>query len=144
MDFIQEGKRFLGKASFTVLTVMFLMDWFGLNVIDVTGLILLIGFVGKKMKESGYDWTEFDWNQRYPFEVELIGYGCILFLIYVHLFMIFLRWQPIFTLLITGLIGGAIKTHLNSWEAAKAKLSFLKNSYFKELLAILKLYIKKP
>ncbi|GIY69947.1 hypothetical protein CDAR_60601 [Caerostris darwini] len=127
MDFIEEGKRCLGKASFTILTVWFLMDWFEFNIIDVTGLVLLIGFVGKKMKESGFDWTDFDWNQREPFEVELVGYGCILFMIYLHLFMIFIRWQPIFTLLITGLIGDAIKTHLNSWDAAKAKLSFLRN-----------------
>ncbi|GIY81257.1 hypothetical protein CDAR_430161 [Caerostris darwini] len=127
MSFIEEGKRLLGKVSFTILTVMFLMDWFELNVIDVTGLVLLIGFVGKKMKESGYDRTDYDWNRRDPFEVELLGYGCILFMIYVHFFMIFIHWQPIVTLLVTGDIADAIKVPLNSWDAMKAKLSFLKN-----------------
>ncbi|GIY92497.1 hypothetical protein CEXT_387881 [Caerostris extrusa] len=37
------------------LSVMFLMDWLELNVFDVTGVVLLIGFVGKKLKDSGYD-----------------------------------------------------------------------------------------
>ncbi|GIY08192.1 hypothetical protein CDAR_601201 [Caerostris darwini] len=121
MDFIEEGKLFLGKLSFFILSVMFLMSWFAVDMIEVTGLILLIGFVGKKLKDSGYDWTDYDWNQRDPFEVELLGYGCMLFMICVYLFMIFIRWQPIFTLLVTGVIADAIKVHLNSWDVIKAK-----------------------
>ncbi|GIY36270.1 hypothetical protein CDAR_552531 [Caerostris darwini] len=93
---------------------MFFMSWFALDVTEVTGMILLIGFVGKKMKDSGYDWTDYDWDK--PFEVKLLGYGCIALLLYLHLFMIFIRWQPIFTLLITGVIADAVKVHLNSWE----------------------------
>ncbi|GIY12199.1 hypothetical protein CEXT_58991 [Caerostris extrusa] len=62
------------------------MSWFALDVIDVTGVILLIGCIGKKLKDSGYDWTDYDWNQKDPFEVELIGYGCIVLIIYFHLF----------------------------------------------------------
>ncbi|GIY83192.1 hypothetical protein CEXT_402141 [Caerostris extrusa] len=46
--FCRGRKTVLGKVSFTILTAMFLIDWFELNVIDVTGLVLLIGFVGKK------------------------------------------------------------------------------------------------
>ncbi|GIZ00576.1 hypothetical protein CEXT_814391 [Caerostris extrusa] len=49
MSSIEDGKRWLGRASFTVLSVMFLMSWFELNVFDVTGVVLLIGFVGKKL-----------------------------------------------------------------------------------------------
>ncbi|GIY57101.1 hypothetical protein CDAR_419871 [Caerostris darwini] len=118
--FMEEGKRWLGKASFTVLSVMFLMSWFELNVFDVTGWVLLIGFVGKKMKDSGYDWTGYDWNRRDPLEVELLGYGFILLILYFHLFMFFIRLQPIFTLLITGVLADTIKTHLDSWDAVKA------------------------
>ncbi|GIX92967.1 hypothetical protein CDAR_595141 [Caerostris darwini] len=106
---------------------MFLRRWLASDVMDVTGVVLLIGFVGKKMKDSGYDWTGYDRNPKDPFEVELLGYGRVVLMIYLHLFMIFIRWQPIFTLLITGVIGDAIKTHLNSWDAVKAKLSFLRN-----------------
>ncbi|GIY96514.1 hypothetical protein CEXT_724921 [Caerostris extrusa] len=86
---MEEGKRWLGKASFTVLSVMFLMSWFELNVFDVTGWVLLIGFVGKKAKDSGYDWTGYDWNRRDPLEIELLGYGFILLILYFHLFMFF-------------------------------------------------------
>ncbi|GIY54414.1 uncharacterized protein CEXT_666911 [Caerostris extrusa] len=53
------------------------MSWFALDVTEVTGMILLIGFVGKKMKDSGYDWTKYDWDKKDPFEVELLGYGCV-------------------------------------------------------------------
>ncbi|GIY04154.1 hypothetical protein CDAR_233051 [Caerostris darwini] len=127
MDFIEEGKRFLGKLSFFILSVMFFMDWFMMDLIEVTGLILLIGFVGKKLKDSGYDWTDFDWNKRDPFEVELIGYGCIVLIVYLHLFMIFIHWQPIFTILITGILADTFRVHFYSWEVIKAKLSFLKN-----------------
>ncbi|GIY32694.1 hypothetical protein CEXT_427001 [Caerostris extrusa] len=95
MDFVEEGKLFLEKLSFFILTVMFFMSWFMMDLIEVTGLVLLIGFVGKKLKDSGYDWTDYDWNQKDPFEVELLGYGCIGFMIYLHLFMIFIHWQPI-------------------------------------------------
>ncbi|GIY25765.1 hypothetical protein CEXT_190681 [Caerostris extrusa] len=42
MSFIEEGKALVGKASFTVLSVMFLMSWFELNVFDVSGVVLLI------------------------------------------------------------------------------------------------------
>ncbi|GIY66169.1 hypothetical protein CDAR_547451 [Caerostris darwini] len=117
---MEEGKRWLGKASFTVLSVMFLMSWFELNVFDVTGWVLLIGFVGKKMKDSGYDWTGYDWNRRDPLEVELLGYGFILLILYFHLFMFFIRLQPILTLLITGVIADTLKTHFDSWDAVKA------------------------
>ncbi|GIY60883.1 hypothetical protein CDAR_288491 [Caerostris darwini] len=117
---MEEGKRWLGKASFTVLSVMFLMSWFELNVFDVTGVVLLIGFVGKKVKDSGYDWTGYDWNQKDPLEVELLGYGFILLILYFHLFMFFIRLQPIFTLLITGVIADTLKTHFDSWDAVKA------------------------
>ncbi|GIX78108.1 reverse transcriptase [Caerostris extrusa] len=48
------------------------------------------------MKDSGYDWTDYDWNEKDPFEVELLGYGCIVLMLYLHFFMIFIRWQPIF------------------------------------------------
>ncbi|GIY17061.1 hypothetical protein CEXT_318901 [Caerostris extrusa] len=113
---MEEGKRWLGKASFTVLSVMFLMDWLELNVFDVTGVVLLIGFVGKKLKDSGYDWTEYDRNQKDPLEVELLGYGFILLIIYFHFFMIFIRLQPIYTLLITGVLAETIKTQ---WDAIK-------------------------
>ncbi|GIY28417.1 hypothetical protein CDAR_616411 [Caerostris darwini] len=115
MSFIEEGKRWLGKASFTVWSVMFLMSWFELNVFDVTGVVLLIGFVGKKVKDSGYDW-----NRRDPLEVELLGYGFILLILYFHLFMICIRLQPIFTILITGVVADTLKTHFNSWDAIKA------------------------
>ncbi|GIX92965.1 hypothetical protein CDAR_595131 [Caerostris darwini] len=121
MNFVEEGKRFLGKLSFFILSAMFLMSWFALDV------ILMIGFVGKKMKDSGYDWTDYDWNKRDPFEVELLGYGCVVLMIYLHLFMIFIRRQPIFTLLITGIIADAFRAHFYSWDAIKAELSFLKN-----------------
>ncbi|GIY11847.1 hypothetical protein CDAR_29601 [Caerostris darwini] len=114
---MEEGKRWLGKASFTILSVMFLMDWFELNVFDVTGVVLLIGFVGKKLKDSGYDWNDYDWNKKDPLEVELLGYGFILLIIYFHFFMIFIRLQPIYTLLITGIIADTIKTQ---WDAIKA------------------------
>ncbi|GIY67750.1 hypothetical protein CEXT_16151 [Caerostris extrusa] len=77
---IEEGKRWLGKASFTILSVMFLMSWFELNVFDVTGAV----FVVKKMKDSGYDWINYDWNQTDPLEVEMLGYGFILLIIYFH------------------------------------------------------------
>ncbi|GIZ03280.1 hypothetical protein CEXT_467391 [Caerostris extrusa] len=127
MSFIEDGKRLLGKVSFTILTVMFFMSWFAMDLFEVTGFVSLIGFVGKKMKDSGYDWTDYDWNEKDPFEVELLGYGCIVLMLYLHFFMIFIRWQPIFTLLVTGVIADAIKVHLNSWDAANAKLSFLKN-----------------
>ncbi|GIY85668.1 hypothetical protein CEXT_263241 [Caerostris extrusa] len=120
MSFIEEGKRWLGKASFTVLSVMFLMSLFELNVFDVSGVVLLIGFVGKKLKDSGYDWTGYDWNRRDPLEVELLGYGFILLILYFHLFMICIRLQPIFTLLITGVIADTLKTHFKSWDAIKA------------------------
>ncbi|GIY38479.1 hypothetical protein CEXT_475921 [Caerostris extrusa] len=93
---------------------------FELNVFDVTGVVLLIGFVGKKVKDSGYDWTGYDWNQRDPFEVELLGYRLLLLILYFHLFMICIRLQPIFTLLITGVIADTLKTHFNSWDAIKA------------------------
>ncbi|GIY13937.1 hypothetical protein CDAR_499951 [Caerostris darwini] len=98
-----------------------------MDLFEVTGLVLLIEFVGKQMKDSGYDWTDYDWNEKDPFEVELLVYGCIVLMLYLHFFMIFIRWQPIFTLLITGVIADAIKIHLNSWDAANAKLSFHKN-----------------
>ncbi|GIY07459.1 hypothetical protein CEXT_169251 [Caerostris extrusa] len=127
MSFIEDGKRLLGKVSFTILTVMFFMSWFAMDLFEVTGFVSLIGFVGKKMKDSGYDWTDYDWNEKDPFEVELLGYGCIVLMLYLHFFMIFIRWQPIFTLLVTGVIADAIQVHLNSWDAANAKLSFLKN-----------------
>ncbi|GIY66168.1 hypothetical protein CDAR_547441 [Caerostris darwini] len=117
---MEEGKRWLGKASFTVSSVMCLMSWFELNVFDVTGWVLLIGFVGKKAKDSGYDWTGYDWNRRDPLEVELLGYGFILLILYFHLFMFFIRLQPIFTLLITGVIADTLKTHFDSWDAVKA------------------------
>ncbi|GIY72424.1 hypothetical protein CEXT_655641 [Caerostris extrusa] len=84
MDFTEEGKQFLGKLSFFILSATFLMSWFALDVVDVTGVILLIGFIGKKMKDSGYDWTDYDWNQKDPFEVELLGYGCIVLIVYFH------------------------------------------------------------
>ncbi|GIY25118.1 hypothetical protein CEXT_410621 [Caerostris extrusa] len=87
MDFIEEGKRFLGKLSFFILTVMFFMSWFMIDLIEVTGLVLLIGFIGKKLKDNGYDWTDYDWNQRDPFEVELLGYGCIVLMLYLHLLL---------------------------------------------------------
>ncbi|GIX97539.1 hypothetical protein CDAR_517611 [Caerostris darwini] len=127
MSFIEDGKRLLGKVSFTILTVMFFMSWFTMDLFEETGLVLLIGFVGKKMKDSGYDWTDYDWNEKDPFEVELLVYGYIVLMLYLHFFMIFIRWQPIFTLLITGVIADASKVHLNSWDAANAKLSFLKS-----------------
>ncbi|GIY16225.1 hypothetical protein CDAR_580631 [Caerostris darwini] len=117
---MEEGKRWLGKASFTVLSVMFLMSWFELNVFDVPGWVLLIGFVGKKLKDSGYDWTAYDWNLRDPLEVELLGYGFILLILYFHLFMFFIRLQPILTLLMTGVIADTLKTHFDSWDAVKA------------------------
>ncbi|GIY01194.1 hypothetical protein CEXT_602041 [Caerostris extrusa] len=69
---MEEGKRWLGKASFTILSVMFLMDWFELNVFDVTGVVLLIGFVGNKLKDSGYDWTDYDWNQKDPLKLSCL------------------------------------------------------------------------
>ncbi|GIY57386.1 hypothetical protein CDAR_199811 [Caerostris darwini] len=111
---MEEGKRWLGKASFTVLSVMFLMDWLELNVFDVTGVVLLIGFVGKKLKDSGYDWTDYDWNQKDPLEVELLGDGFILLIVYFHFFMI---CKPIYTLLITGVLAETIKTQ---WDAIEA------------------------
>ncbi|GIY91725.1 hypothetical protein CEXT_281831 [Caerostris extrusa] len=46
------------------------------------------------------DWLRL--NRRDPLEVELLGYGFILLILYFHLFMICIRLQPIFTLLITG------------------------------------------
>ncbi|GIY15149.1 hypothetical protein CEXT_82431 [Caerostris extrusa] len=128
MDFIEEGKRLLGKASFTILTVMFVMDWFVMDLIEVTGMVLLIGFVGKKMKDNGYDWTDYDCNKRDPFEVELLGYGCIVLIVYWHFFMIFIRWQPIFTLLVTGVLAETFRVHFNSWDVIKAELSFLKSN----------------
>ncbi|GIX91343.1 hypothetical protein CEXT_8381 [Caerostris extrusa] len=127
MDFIEEGKLLLGKVSFTILTGMFFMDWFAMDLIEVTGMVLLIGFVGKKMKDNGYDWTDYDWNQKDPFEVELLGYGCIVLIVYWHFFMIFIRWQPIFTLLVTGVLAETFRVHFNSWDVIKDKLSFLKN-----------------
>ncbi|GIX75423.1 hypothetical protein CEXT_196691 [Caerostris extrusa] len=105
---------------------MFLMSWYALDIIDITGMILLIRLIGKKMKDSGYDWNDYDWDQKDPFEIELLGYGCIVFIIYLHIFMICIRWQPIFTIIITGVIADAVRVHLNSWDAIKAKLSFLK------------------
>ncbi|GIX75435.1 hypothetical protein CEXT_196761 [Caerostris extrusa] len=121
MDF-EEGKVLLGKVSFGILSTMFLMSWYALDVIDISGMV----FVGKKLKDSGYDWNDYDWDQKDPFEIELLGYGCIVLIVYLHLFMICIRWQPIFTLLKTGVIADAVRVHLNSWDAVKAKLSFLK------------------
>ncbi|GIY66612.1 hypothetical protein CDAR_395421 [Caerostris darwini] len=132
----EEGKVLLGKVSFGILSTKFLMSWYPLDIIDITGMILLIGFIGKKMKDSGYDWNDYDWDQKDPFEMELLGYGCIVLIICLHLFMICIRWQPIFTIIITGVIADAVKAHINSWDAVKAKLSFLKMYYFKEHLTI--------
>ncbi|GIX75437.1 hypothetical protein CEXT_196781 [Caerostris extrusa] len=92
----EEGKVLLGKVSFGALSTMFLMSWYAMDIIDITGMVLLIGFVGKKLKDSGYDWNDYDWDQKDPFEIELLGYGCIVLIIYLHLFMICIRWQPIF------------------------------------------------
>ncbi|GIY59636.1 hypothetical protein CDAR_284341 [Caerostris darwini] len=122
----EEGKVLLGKVSFGTLSTMFLMSWYALDIIDITGMILLIGFVGKKMKDSGYDWNDCDWDQKDPFEIELLGYGCIVLILYLHIFMICIHWQSIFTILITGVIADAVRVHLNSWDAIKSKLSFLK------------------
>ncbi|GIY34282.1 hypothetical protein CDAR_467641 [Caerostris darwini] len=126
MDFIEEGKRCLGKMSSFILSVMFFMSWFAIDLIEVTGLVLLIGFIGKKLKDFGYNWTDYDWNKKDPFEVELLGYGCVVLMLYLYLFMIFIHWQPIFTLLITGVIADTVRVHFNSWNVIKAKLSFLK------------------
>ncbi|GIY04924.1 hypothetical protein CDAR_420111 [Caerostris darwini] len=112
---------------------MFLMSWYALDIIDITGMVLLIGFVGKKLKDSGYDWNDYDWDQKDPFEIELLGYGCIVLIVYLHLFMICIRWQPILTVLITGVIADAIRVHFNSWDSTKAKLSFLKNNNSKSI-----------
>ncbi|GIX89260.1 hypothetical protein CDAR_375411 [Caerostris darwini] len=122
----EEGKVLLGKLSFGILTTMFIMSWYALDIIDITGMMLLIGFIGKKMKDFGYDWNDYDWDQKDPFEIELLGYGCIVLIIYLHIFMICIRWQPIFTILINGVIADAVRVHFNSWDATKAKLSFLK------------------
>ncbi|GIY64890.1 hypothetical protein CDAR_593791 [Caerostris darwini] len=105
---------------------MILTNWYAMDIIDIIGMVLLIGFIGKKMKDSGYDWNDCDWDQKDPFEIELLGYGCIVLILYLHIFMICIRWQPIFTILITVVIADVVKNHLNSWDDVKAKLSFLK------------------
>ncbi|GIY63035.1 hypothetical protein CEXT_460041 [Caerostris extrusa] len=65
MNFV-EGKLLLGKVSFVILSTMFLMSWYAMDIIDITGMILLIGFIGKKLKDSGYDWNDYDWDQKDP------------------------------------------------------------------------------
>ncbi|GIY66614.1 hypothetical protein CDAR_395431 [Caerostris darwini] len=122
----EEGKLLLGKVSFGILSTMFLMSWYAMDIVDITGMVLLIGFIGKKLKDSGYDWNDYDWDKKDPFEIELLGYACIVLIIYLHIFMICIRWQPIFTILITGVITDVVRVHFNSWDATKAKLSFLK------------------
>ncbi|GIY28670.1 hypothetical protein CDAR_582901 [Caerostris darwini] len=122
----EEGKLLLGKVSFGILSTMFLMSWYAMDIVVITGMVLLIGFIGKKLKDSGYDWNGYDWDKKDPFEIELLGYACIVLIIYLHIFMICIRWQPIFTILITGVIADVVRVHFNSWDATKAKLSFLK------------------
>ncbi|GIY42126.1 hypothetical protein CEXT_263671 [Caerostris extrusa] len=116
-----------------------------MDIIDITGMILLVGFIGKKMKDSGYDWNDYDWDQKDPFEIELLGYGCIVLILYFHIFMICIRWQPIFTLLITGVIADAVRVTFNSWDTTKAKLSFLKIIFQTAFnnTKIVELYIEK-
>ncbi|GIY25156.1 hypothetical protein CDAR_615351 [Caerostris darwini] len=123
MDFLEEGKRLLGRVSFTVLTGMFFMDWFAVDMIEVTtGVALSIGFIGEKRKDSGYDWTDYDWNQKDPFEVELLGYGCIVLIVYWHFFLIFYSLAADFYPPNNWSFG----RDFNSWDVIKAKLSFLK------------------
>ncbi|GIY53573.1 hypothetical protein CEXT_8941 [Caerostris extrusa] len=125
--FYRGRKTVVGKSQFHYTDCEVFMDWFVMDLIEVTGMILLIGFVGKKMKDFGYDWTDYDCNKKDPFEVELLGYGCIVLIVYWHFFMIFIRWQPIFTLLVTGVLAETFRVHFNSWDVIKAELSFLKN-----------------
>ncbi|GIY11849.1 hypothetical protein CDAR_29611 [Caerostris darwini] len=94
-----EFHYFVSHVSHGLVWRIGFMDWFELNVFDVTGVVLLIGFVGKKLKDSGYDWTDY-----FPF------------------FMIFIRLKPNKTLLLTGVTADTIETRLNSWDAIKAFL----------------------
>ncbi|GIY49318.1 hypothetical protein CEXT_654441 [Caerostris extrusa] len=46
----EEGKTVFGETEFLLLSVMFFMDWFMMDLIEVTGLILLIDLLVKSQR----------------------------------------------------------------------------------------------
>ncbi|GIY01842.1 hypothetical protein CEXT_568401 [Caerostris extrusa] len=95
---IERAKVLLGNLSFSVLSGILFMRWFELNIFVVICMIFLIGYIGIKMKDNGYDWTAYRAEERDPFEIQLLCSGLIMLLISVHFFVVFVRLAPIVTI----------------------------------------------